>query len=177
MKKVIFIIGMFVNVCLVHGQIHTDQLARMQLYLDMHPELAQVNIHTDEAKGIAVFIYGTFEKYGIIPPVSYKHLNAQEQAEIQKFINTLQNLIHNPPTWEQIYAEFYRLHFGPPQPARYAGEDPALQYFNARLYGKVRAASGLKPQRIEIQSTSVPYNPPVDPQEKERSRGGISPRE
>lgn len=169
MKTIVFITLLFFSFILM-GQYQDDKLARMQMYLDMHPELAQVNVQTDQAKSIAVFIYRTFEKYGIIPPISYNHLNAHERAEIQKFASSLQQLINNPPTWQQIYDEFNRLHFGPPQPARHVSEDPSIQYFNARLYGKVRAASGQKPQRIEQQSTNIPYNPPQEPKEKIRSQ-------
>ncbi len=164
---------LFALVCIFSGNTFSQQNTqddihvRIGMYLKLNPEFWNVKVTSEDAKSIVKIISETFEHYLTIPTISLNNLNSGEKSEIISLQNRLQDLLQNPPTWDQLVILQKQINSAPPTPPVYVGDEKANIYYNVKYYQKTRASSGKTPISSENKSSdsktiSIPKSSPTN---------------
>ncbi len=165
MKKItIIILGILVSgIAYAQQSTQNDIHARIGMYIKLNPQVLNVQVTSAEAQSIVTVITEAFENYMVVPEVSLNQVPGSERSEIIAFQGRLNDLLKNPPTWEQIVQQQITLNSTPPTPPVYAGDAKAQEFYNAKKAGKTRASANTTPVHIESQ---IVIDPPIPVEQK-----------
>lgn len=156
---------MFAGFVSAQNNTQDDVKARIGMYLQLNPEVFNVQVTSSEAKSLVTVITNAFEQYMVVPEISLNNVSGNERTEIVALQDRLRNLLQNPPTWDQIVAQQTAINAAPASAPVYAGDEKARAYYNAKSSGKTRASYGETGQPISSEASKTPVVP--DPPKKQ----------
>lgn len=164
-KYMIFcLVIIFANISLFsQNNVDNDVRARILVFIDIYPEVFDVDIYSTEAKALADIFTKAFGNSFFVPDISLNSISdANEKAELQRMIDNFNFLLTEPPTWEQLVNLQKVKSSEPPTPAVYVGDSEAKRFYNSKFANLSRASSGQTGVLIE-QETSVEYKEEIVP--------------
>jgi|GEM_PF-3587175 len=170
MKRIVFIL-LGTMVFALHAQdVNKDDIkARVHSYVQLHPEIFNVQVSSPEAKSIANLIANAFDQYQVVPTLNVDAIkSANEKEEIISLQKRLRDLLHNPPTWDKLAQAYYEMFSAPPKPPIYAKDAKASTFYNAKLNREVIIYSTESFSKVVRNSsvTSLDTTKKVDPSKK-----------
>jgi hypothetical protein len=170
MKRIVFIL-LGTMVFALHAQdVNKDDVrARIHLYVQLHPEIFNVQVTSPEAKSITNLIVDAFEQYQVVPTLNLDAIkSANEKEEIISLQKRLSDLLHNPPTWDKLAQTYHEKLTAPPTPPVYAGDAKANAFYNAKLNRQAKVYSIESSSKVVRNSsvTSLDTTKKVDPPKK-----------
>lgn len=158
--NVILFLSIFLN---GQNSINDDAKARIGTYLKINPQILNVQVSSIEAKSIVDIIVYTYENFLVIPDLPLNNItDANEKLEIDQLVKRLENLITNPPSWQQILTLQIEKKSTPPSPPVYAGDDKASQYYNTKSSNFNKKSSQSKANLIEMEISKSEPTPLPD---------------
>jgi len=170
MKRIVFILLGTMFFALHAQDVNKDDIkARVHSYVQLHPEIFNVQISSPEAKSIANLIANAFDQYQVVPTLNVDAIkSANEKEEIISLQKRLGDLLHNPPTWDQLAQTYHEKLNAPPKPPVYAGDVKANAFYNAKLNRQAKVYSMESSSKVVRNSsvTSLDTTKKVDPPKK-----------
>lgn len=152
MKKTILILllVLFSGALFSQNSLNDDTRARIGTYIKLNPAIFDLQISSNEARAVADVINKAFTSYFVVPDISLSNiLDGAEVTELKRLISDLNNLLTNPPAWEQLVNMQTQLKNTPPTPPVFAGEVSAKKFYNAGSDEKNRNFDG---------KNAIPFN-------------------
>jgi hypothetical protein len=165
MKKAILILLLVLSSGVLFSQnsLNDDTHARIGTYIKLNPSVFNLQIKSNEARAAADVITKAFNSYFVVPNISLTNItDGAEVAEIKRLVLDLNNLLANPPSWEQLVSMQTQIKNTPATAPVFAGEESAKKFYNSGSDGKNRNLDGKNGIPVNS-STSHEKGPEIPP--------------